>query len=258
MAGFQAPASRSFLALCLAELGEFDEGIGPGEEAIPIAEAVNDPFSTAIAYGYLGYLYCVKGDLARAIPLLERAVEVCQTRQVPMMFPLVASRLGYTYLNSGRVSEAIKLLEEAVDRGGRIAHQEQPLRIAWLSESYLQAGRMDAAIELAQRALDLARQNKERGNEAYALRLLGEIAAHKDPPEYGEAEDHYLQAIVLAEELGMRPFIAQCHLGLGRLYRRKDSLQQAKRHLTTATTMMRDMQMGSWLEKAEAELKELR
>jgi len=33
--------------------------------------------------------------------------------------------------------------------------------------------------------------------------------------------------------------------------------QQAKAHLTTATTMMREMKMGLWLEKAEAELKEL-
>ena len=135
---------------------------------------------------------------------------------------------------------------------------EQPLRMAWLSESYLRAGRTDAAIELAQHALDLARQNKERGNEAYALRVLGEIAAHKDPPEYGEAEDHYHRAIGLADNLGMRPFIAQCHLGLGRLYRWKDRLQQAKKHLKIATTMMRDMQMGLWLEKADAELKELR
>ncbi len=175
-----------------------------------------------------------------------------------MMFPRTASYLGYTYLNSGRVAEALDLLEQAVDRGGRVTQSDQSLRIAWLSESYLRAGRMDAAIELAQRALDLARQSKERGNEAYTLRLVGEIAAHKDPPDCGDAEDHYHRAIALAEELGMRPLIAQCHLGLGRLYRRIDNLKQSKKHLTNATTMMRDMQMGLWLEKAEAELKELR
>ena len=28
-------------------------------------------------------------------------------------------------------------------------------------------------------------------------------------------------------------------------------------HLTTSTTMMREMEMGLWLEKAEAELKEV-
>jgi len=55
----------------------------------------------------------------------------------------------------------------------------------------------------------------------------------------------------------MRPLIAHCHVGLGKLYRRIGSRQQAEEHLTTATTMMREMEMGSWLEKAESELKGL-
>ena len=97
-------------------------------------------------------------------------------------------------------------------------------------------------------------QNKEKGHEAYALWRLGEIAAHKDPLGIAEAEDHYHQAFALAEELGMRPLTARCHLGLGRLYRRIDNLEQAKRHLTTATSKMREMQMELWLEQAEAEL----
>ncbi len=250
---FPAISDRGFLAHCLAELGEFDEGIGTGEEGIHLAEAINHPHSIAITHVNLGYLYIVKGDLAMATTLLERAVEVCRTRHVPVMFPVAATRLGYTYLNSGRVADALELLEEAVRGSGTNA----PRRNAWLSEGYLRVGRIDAAVEQAQRALDLARQTKDKVNEADALRVLGEIAAHKDPPGIGEAEDHYHQALALADELGMRPLIAQCHLGLGRLYRRIDNFEQAKRHLTTATSMMRDMQMGLWLEQAEAELKEL-
>ncbi len=87
--------------------------------------------------------------------------------------------------------------------------------------------------------------------------MVGEIAAHKDPSAFGEAEDRYHQAIAVADELGMRPLIAQCHLGLGRLYRRIDNLEQAKGHLKTATSMMREMQMGLWLEQADAELKDM-
>ena len=192
-----------------------------------------------------------------ATPLLERGVEVCRIRHVPVFFPLAAARLGYTYLNSGRVAEALELLEEAVGRGAGRAGLQQSLNTAMLSESYLRTGRMDAAVEHAERALNVARQNNERGNQAYTFRVLGEVAAYKDPPGFGEAEGHYHHALALAEELGMRPLIARCHLGLGRLYRRIDNLEQAKRHLTTATTMMRDMQMGLWLEQAETELKGL-
>jgi hypothetical protein len=54
----------------------------------------------------------------------------------------------------------------------------------------------------------------------------------------------------------MRPLVAHCHLSLGKLYRRVGKRREAQEHLTTATTMYRDMGMTYWLEKAEAEMRE--
>ena len=53
----------------------------------------------------------------------------------------------------------------------------------------------------------------------------------------------------------MRPLVAHCHLGLGKLYRRTGKREQAQEHLTTATTMYREMDMTFWLEQAEAEMR---
>ncbi len=254
-----APAvnSRTGLAYCFADLGNFDEGITVAEEAIRLAEAVNNPFGIIMAHCWGAHPYLVKGDLSKAIPLLERAVEVCR-EQVPVNFPRAASFLGYAYLHSGRAAEALDLLNKAVDLGVKTSRWgEQSLRVAYLGEGYLLLGRIDDAIESAESALDLARRHNERGNEVYVLRLLGEIAAHKDPLDIGKAENHYRQALALAEELGMRPLVAHCHVGLGKVYGRSGDLHKAKEHLTTATTMMREMEMGLWLENAEAELKEL-
>jgi tetratricopeptide (TPR) repeat protein len=145
-----------------------------------------------------------------------------------------------------------------VERPVLPATQEgQSLRTIWLSEAYLLAGREADARTAAQRALGLARQHKERGHEAYTLRLLGEIVARKEPLDIGKAENHYRQALALAEELGMRPLIAHCNVGLGRLYRCAGERQKAEEILTTGVAMMREMQMGLWLERAETELKEL-
>ena len=92
------------------------------------------------------------------------------------------------------------------------------------------------------------------GDEAYALRAPGEIAAHRDPLDAETAEAHYREALALATELGMRPLVAHCHLGLGKLYRRTGDRAKAQEHLTTATAMYREMGMTFWLEKADAEL----
>ena len=126
-----------------------------------------------------------------------------------------------------------------------------------VGEACLLTGRVDEAIGFADRALTFAQERGQRGYGAYALRLLGKIAAREDPLDIGKAENHYHQALALAEELDMRPLIAHCHAGLGKLYRRTGKQEQAKEHLTTATTMMREVEMGMWLERAEAELKQL-
>jgi len=52
----------------------------------------------------------------------------------------------------------------------------------------------------------------------------------------------------------MRPLVARCHLGLGKLYRGTGQRQQAQEHLTTATAMFRERDMRFWLEQAEAEM----
>jgi hypothetical protein len=57
--------------------------------------------------------------------------------------------------------------------------------------------------------------------------------------------------MTLAAELEMRPLVAHCHTGLGRLYRRTDGREQAQEHLTTARAMYGEMGMTHWLEKVE-------
>jgi tetratricopeptide (TPR) repeat protein len=138
-----------------------------------------------------------------------------------------------------------------------VTQEGKSLRTISLCEAYLLAGREADARAAAHRALGLARQYKERGHEAYTLRLLGEIAAREDPLDIGKAENHYGQALALAEELGMRPLVAHCHVGLGKLYRRSGDLRLAKEQLNNGVAMMREMEMGLWLERAEADLKAL-
>ena len=50
----------------------------------------------------------------------------------------------------------------------------------------------------------------------------------------------------------MRPLVAHCHLGLGKLYRRPGKRQDAHEHLTTATTLYRKMDMRFRVEQTES------
>ena len=215
---------------------------------------VGQPFSLVSAYLMLSYIYIVKGDLEKAIPLAERGLDICRSAEIVSEASRAVAHVGYAYLHSGRIAEALTLLEQAVERPTMKRFYSQ--QVSWLGDAYLFAGRREEANQVASRGLSLARDKKERGFEAWALRLLGEIAAREDPLDIGKAEDHYRRALTLAEELGMRPLIAHCHVGLGKLYRCEGERQKAEEHLTTGIAMMREMEMGLWLERAEAELKE--
>ena len=211
--------SRTFLLWALAEVGEFTEGISRGEEGIRIAEAAEDLTSLIPVYMGVGRLYLHQGDVHQAIAVLERGLRLCEIGQISTFFIQTSASLGYAYALSGRVAEALPLLEQALEETERSGFlYEQALRVTWLSEAYLLAGRSEEASAGAARALALARAQQERGHEAWALRLLGEIAARREPPEVAEAAAHYQQALALAEELGMRPLQTHCHRGLGTLY----------------------------------------
>ena len=123
-----------------------------------------------------------------------------------------------------------------------------------LGEAHLHAGRLEEASPLAARALEQARTRQERGHEAYALRLLGDIAVHRDPPQVEAAEASYRQALSLADELGMRPLQAHCHRGLGTLYAATGQREQACTELSTAIEMYTSVDMTFWLPQTAAAL----
>ncbi|MBI3329284.1 MAG: tetratricopeptide repeat protein, partial [Nitrospinae bacterium] len=254
-AGLPSVYSRAYLVRCLAELGEFGEGIARGEEGVRIAEAVDQSVDLVGAYSALGSLYLRKGDLHKAVPVLERCLALAQPRNHPYWFPVIASSLGSAYALSERVAEATPLVEQAVEQSASMRIMGgHSLRVALLSEAYWLAGRLEDAIQFAGRALDLSRGHKERGHQAWVHRLFGEIASHRDPPDVEKAEASYRQALALADELGMHPVLAHCHLGLGALYRQMGRLKQARSELSAAIELFRSMEMTLWLPRAEAAL----
>ena len=233
----------------------FAEGNTLAEEGLQIAEAVAHPASLMIASWGIGLLSLRQGDLPRALPRLERAMSICQDVDLPFYFPRIAAALGTAYTLAGRVGDAMPLLTQAMEQTIAMAMVGfQALCSLPLGEAKMLAGRLEEAHALAERALAHTREYQERGNEAYALRLLGDIAAHRAPPDVDAGRTHYRQALALAEELGMRPLQAHCHRGLGTLYATVGQGEQAHAALTTAIEMYRAMDMTFWLPQAEAAL----
>jgi len=159
----------------------------------------------------------------------------------------VYSTWGWIVSRQGRPGDGIPYLERAVQiqetLGLRLYLSEY---YRTLGEALLLARRLSEARQTADRGLALTRELGERGF------LLGQVTCESG--EFSPSDQLYRDALSRAIELGMRPLVAHCHLGLAKLYQRTDEREQAQEHLTTATTMYREMGMTYWLEKAETEM----
>jgi tetratricopeptide (TPR) repeat protein len=247
--------SRAWLAWTLSALGAFAEGRRQGEEALRLALLEGREPIRGIVHARVGHLYLAQGALEHAIRVLEQGLAFCRASGDQDTWPTIVAGLGAASALQGRLAEGWALLEEAIRadiRMGALANQSR--YVAWLSEVCRLAGRGEEAWQHACQALDLARQHRERANEAHALYQLGVLHAHAHPPAAAPAESYYHQALALAEALGMRPLQAHCHLGLGTLAATTGHREQARTALATAINLYRAMEMLLWLPQAEAAL----
>ena len=247
----------AWLARCLAERGEFEEGVAAGRQAVSIAEGLGSPYSLTVACMMLGYIFLARGDFDAAVPVLERSCSVAREANFTLHRPHATRLLGGAYLLAGRIDEGVALVRAATHEieSRRLLMQEAAV-LASLGEACLYCDRVDEASTAAQRALTLAQERGQRGDAAAALHVLGEAAA-RGSLDIEQAAHHYQEAIALAGELEMHPLLARSHLRIGRLYVRVGDRERAEEHLLTATGLFTAMDMPLWLRQAASSLSEL-
>jgi tetratricopeptide (TPR) repeat protein len=206
----------------------------------------------------LGLLYMRHDDLDRARAVLERGLALGRRGSIYLYVLTVAAAVGRVYALTGRVADGLALIagsvKEAESKNAALAH---PLRLTWLAEAHLAAGEYERAWQRAEEAIALSRRYKEKGQEVWALHLLGEIAGRRDQPDLDGAGRLYREAMVAADGLGMRPAIAHCRLSLGDVHARSEQWDAARKHLGEAVALFRDMGMAALQERSEEKLRGL-
>jgi tetratricopeptide (TPR) repeat protein len=244
---------RGSMIQSLAELGRFDEAARYEAEMMRLAEPTEHAFTISMALFAASVLHVQKGDWAQAFSRIERWVAMARTGSASFHLAWGIACSAWPMAQLGE-SEALNRVREGEPLLERLAARQIIASLAWfycsLARACLLLDRCDEAKRLGERALEFC--SSQPGFEAHALHLLGDVAAHPHPDQFDaeRADTHYRRALVLAERLGMRPLVAHCHLGLGRVYLRAGTPDQARDHLTSATTMYRDMGMTHWLEQA--------
>jgi tetratricopeptide (TPR) repeat protein len=260
--GLSASASvytRSWLVASLAELGRFSDATEYQAEAIRLAEPTRHPFTVGVAHFGAGTFYLLLGDWARASSLLDLGIAALRAGNVVLLLPRMVASSAWALAQLGEANEALSRVREGEQLIERAAARGIVGQSGWayhaLGRAALLLGRLDEARHLGERAIEFSPGHP--GSSAHAHHLLGDVATHPNRFDAEGGQTHYRQALALAEPRGMRPLVAHCHLGLGKLYRRTGKHEQAREHLATAATMYRQMSMSFWPEHAEAEIRAL-
>jgi class 3 adenylate cyclase/tetratricopeptide (TPR) repeat protein len=247
--------ARGFLASALAEIGRISEALDSAHDGLNVALQLGKPPDLLMAQFGIGMVELCRGQLGAAAAALERARAISRETGLPLYLRYILPPLGLAYALEGRATEGVSLLEEAARQDEALnflAHHA--LTLCRLAEAYLMAGRQQDSQATAQRALVLARSHDEPGHVAHALRVLAAIGAAGEPLDLETTDRHYREALAIADARGMRPLVAHCHLGLGKVHSRTGARTKAEEHLASATALYREMDMAFYLTQAEAAL----
>ena len=251
-------AARTWLVSCLAEMGQFARAAPLAREALEVARRVGEPWTLVNAYLGLGSLHIREGEIGAARAPLDEGLEICRRFNVDVWFGPIALMRGHVATMEGRLDDALVFLSRGLEQinasGVRFYHS---LGVIWMAEARLRAGDVDEARRLAAEALQDCEQFGERGNEAYALRLFGDVVWREAQQEDAGADSWYRRAAALAELLGMRPLVAQCHQSLGRWAGERDKPVIAVEHLSAAATQFSQLGMSRSASAATRELQRL-
>lgn len=237
-------------AEALAARGDFAAAIASATQGLDVANRIGHVNSMILASGFLGYVLLVRGDVEAAIPILRRGLGVAEEHGY--MGNRNTLYLGYALLLLGQRDEGLRTLERAAERLAAVRGRREWTRYGMVVSAYVIAGELAKAEEAFAEAYALVARQEARGYEPTLLRLEGELLARRGA-DTDLASDRYAKALSMAGELGMRPEMAHCHLGLANLYHRTGKPGEAQQHLGTAITMYREMEMRLWLERAESQ-----
>jgi class 3 adenylate cyclase/predicted ATPase len=211
-------------ALCL--LGCPDQAIAMAHDAVHLATELAQPFSLAIAIGYVSFLHQFRGEAG----LAQEQAEATIARSVEQGFfqyrAIGTVMRGWAVAWQGDLEAGAAAIREglaALRAAG--ADVRRSYYLALLADVCRRAGRPEAGQGAIAEALGFAEESGERWWEAELHRLKGELLLTQSGENRAEAEACFHRALEVAHQQSAKAFELRAATSLARLW-----ADQGKRH----------------------------
>ena len=210
------------------------------EEIGTVVEATG---GSAPPYGVIA-LAALQGREADTLRLVDASMEQFLERGEGMGVTLAQWALGMLYNGLGRY-------EDAVATAGLAIRGPEPLGVAsWARIELIEAAARNGQTDLANEALAGFREQAAGGDWALGVEARGRALVS----DGDAAEDAYREALERLRRGGVAGLLARTHLVYGEWLRRQNRRVDAREQLRTAYTMLTDMGLVAFAERAAAEL----
>jgi tetratricopeptide (TPR) repeat protein len=242
---------RGQLAVALAEVGDFHEAEAQAAEALRRSNASNQPDAMIWSHWGTGMVMLLRGNAGEAAGIFDHLLDICKAHDLDGYVSRISAALGCAKARSGQIGDGLQLLQEAVslDRSA----EEDPRRtthafaLTALAEASLLAGDTEKALSHVTESLRQTEMYRERGGEAYARWLLAAILSVRGE-DIDAARTEFQGAADLAVELGLRPLLAHCYLGLGDLEARCGETSEPDGHRERGLRLLETLGMRQWID----------
>jgi class 3 adenylate cyclase/tetratricopeptide (TPR) repeat protein len=254
-----------YCALCVwhghaqAFLGDFNACHRILDKATHFAGETGSLHTMAFAELMYGLSMVAKGDGQPAVEHLLKAIECGEQGGIIPVLTMSHTALGWARSNLGELDAALRHMKKSFDLRndsgftGMLSMSHYQLALI-----QLESGDLDSAGASAEQAMTAAVRSRDRWVEAAAGLVLGDILVKKDRANAAAAEQHILDGMAIARELGLRPFQARGHLCLGELYAATGQRKKALDNLRKARAAFEEMGMQHFLHETRKALEKMR
>jgi tetratricopeptide (TPR) repeat protein len=256
-AGFNLYSELSgWYGLSLTYLGELEEARMVLDKGLRNALEIDDRYGLGwMEYMRFALSYWL-GDGEYAVAHARRGINYFAETDIGFLVGVVWSILGVGYFFLGEHEAA----NEHARKGVEVQTEEGipvmlPVVYSNLALVQSASGDMKGALESAERSLGLSKKYHTRLYEVSARMMLGRILGEAEPEDLGDAERHIGHALSMAEEMRLKPSMAQGHLFLGELLASAGRVDEAWENLQEAETIWQKMGVGNyWLDRTRGAL----
>ncbi|EFK10390.1 adenylate and Guanylate cyclase catalytic domain protein [delta proteobacterium NaphS2] len=240
-----------------AWMGQWDNAVQEGERALKAAEEHSDVSLSSFATWTLSVAYLRKGDTVRGLELAELAVQKASS---PLDHLATRTVLGLAICRAGEPEKGIDYLIENIHEFRKAGADTYSVIFGvCLGEGYLLNHQYNEAKQELEDILKLAEKLGMKFYIAWCHHLLGEVSLKIEPAreKAPSADTCFENAIAIFSETKAENFLALAYGGLGRWYRLKGNVAEARDYLSRALEIFE--RLGTLLEpdKVREELAQL-